>query len=92
MSERRDPKVGDSVVFHDAHGKPQNALITCVWSSYMINIVFVSNDETKQDDYGRQIERRTSVAMLGHSPQMAHGNYCRFDDEEPIPYKDPAAT
>lgn len=98
MSERRQPRVGDSVIYHDPRGNPQNALITCVWGPYMINIVTVADDETKKDDYGRQIERKTSIPMIGYPfgqpnhESLAHDNYCRFPEEEPVPFKAPVQS
>lgn len=38
-----------------------------------INLIIVSDDETKKDSYGRQIERHTSV--VHEVNQLAHGNY-----------------
>lgn len=40
-----------------------------------INLVYVSDDGTKTDPYGRQIERSTSV--VHKSNQSAHGMYWR---------------
>ena len=45
-----------------------------------VNLVFVVDDGDRQDDYGRQIERYTSVS---HSRQQTGGGFCwRFPDEE----------
>lgn len=38
-----------------------------------LNLVFVSDDMAKDDSYGRQIERETSV--VHQSRQPAHGNF-----------------
>ena len=38
-----------------------------------INLVFVSDDESQHDPYGRQIARNTSVPHRNHQP--AHGMY-----------------
>ena len=87
MDEKRTPKVGESVVWHEADGTPLTALVTAVWTPTCINVVVVSCDEAKQDSYGRQIERRTSC---GHkSGSTVHGFYWRFEDEEPNPYIPP---
>lgn len=43
------------------------------------NLVFVTSDGTKQDPYGYQIERETSVCHK--SKQPAPGNYWCFADE-----------
>ena len=80
----RTVSVGQQVVYHDASGNPHNAPVTAVWSPKCINVVFVSSDTTKQDTYGRQIERSTS---LSHKTVMnVHGFYWRFEDEESNPY------
>lgn len=55
-------KVGSVVKYFDEHNAEHNGLVTAVWSQDCINIVHVSNDENKQDQYGRQLERgATSV-------------------------------
>ncbi len=54
-------QIGDSVVFIDAERKEHQALVTAVWSDTCINLVFVSGDENRTDQYGRQLERHTSV-------------------------------
>lgn len=76
-------KVGDQVVYVDKTGARRPALVTAVWGKETypyedgtgptINLVFVSDDATKQDPYGRQIERETSI--VHHSLQTAPGNY-----------------
>lgn len=87
MSEQKQPRVGEIVVYHDPVGKPSNALVTAVWTPTCINIVIVSEDDSKTDTYGRQIERKTS---LQHASVMnVHGNYFRFPDEKPNEYVAP---
>lgn len=54
-------KIGDVVQFTDEHAATRAALITHVWSDDMVNLVTVDPDPAKDDPYGRQIERRTSV-------------------------------
>jgi hypothetical protein len=85
----RKADVGQVVVFHNARGVPHNALVTVAWTETCVNLVFVSGDEAKKDQYGRQIERETSVQHK--SVQGVHGNYWRFPDEEPNPYHEPAS-
>ncbi len=71
--------IGASVVFTDEYGNRYYALLTQIWGSTddmennppSVNLVFVSNDDTKTDPYGRQIDRRTSV--VHESRQSAHG-------------------
>lgn len=86
-AEPRVPKVGDVVVWHDPTGKPHNALVQAVWTPTCINVVVVSSDESKTDQYGRQIEHQTSSTHK--SSQLVHGFYWRFPDEEPNPYVPP---
>lgn len=48
-----------------------------------INVVIVSDDPAKEDSYGRQIERVTSIPH--QTNQSAHGNYWRCtDDDAPL--------
>lgn len=86
----RTPKVGDPVVWVDSQGMPHPALVTAAWSQTCINVVFVSGDETKRDDYGRQIERQTSAVHA--SLQRTHGFYWRWPDEPSNPYTPPASV
>lgn len=55
-------KVGGAVVYTDGHRRDHNALVTAVWGPNCINVVFVCGDSAKEDTYGRQIERETSVS------------------------------
>ena len=83
-TKRKDVHLHDLVIWHDSVGKPHNALVTAVWSQNCINVVFVSDDANKQDNYGRQIERATSC---NYKTQMnVHGFYWRFVEDEPNPY------
>lgn len=54
-------KVGDPVIYTDPMRNDHAAMVTTIWTQDMINVVYVSADENKQDQYGRQIERETSV-------------------------------
>ncbi len=90
--ERKMPAVGDLVIFHDAYGRPFNSLITAVWGPHCINIVRVSNDENRKDDCGRQIERNTSVPMIGAGHSLVYGMYARYPDETPIPVTAPVQS
>lgn len=90
MTDERKVEVGSVVVWHDSTGNPHNAVVTAVWSQVCINLVFVSSDESKQDSYGRQIERATSC---GYKNQFqVHGFYWRWPDDEPNPYKPPQSV
>ena len=93
--EKRFPKVGDCVIFHNQKGESTNALITAVWGSEgqpllpAVNLVTVSPDPDRKDGYGRQIERPSSVCH--GSVNQVHGYYWRYADETPNPYVTPAA-
>jgi len=77
MEERRKLETGDLVIFIDAYRNRRHALVTKVWNSVGnlpgCNLVATSNDETKGDLYGRQIERFTSVV---HGSQQPAGGMC----------------
>ncbi len=121
--EKRRPRVGDSVIFHDSKGKAHNALLKAVWDQYRsvedekgefvtddngnyvtepmfaeddlsdlpcVNLVYVSDDPNRDDSCGRQTEIDTSVGHKGS--QNVHGNYWRFEWEEPNPYRAPSDT
>ncbi len=99
MSERRKPKVGDVIVYHNERGVPHNGLITAVWGDYMVNILHISSNESQKDDYGRQVIRESSVPMIGYpfgqpnaEGSCVHGRYARYPEEAPVEYKEPAAV
>ncbi len=81
----KDIAIGDSVIFTDAVAQEHPALVTAVWgdvnSPYepAINIVFVSPDKDRTDQYGRQLERHTSV--VHKTAQPAHGMFWRRNSE-----------
>lgn len=72
-------KIGDWVLFADQFGKEHPAFVTSVFDNGnpdeyptpSLNVVYVSDDSTKTDQYGRQLERATSVPH--ESNQSAHG-------------------
>ena len=77
-------EIGGVVDFVDAYGKPHLALVTTVFSSghpgdgtekSSLNVVYVSDDESEVDQYGRQIKRSTSV--VNEQFQSAHGMFWR---------------
>ena len=79
-------EIGSAVEFIDAHRKAHPALITKVWGPSVggqpgCNLVFVVDDPSKEDNYGRQIERQTSVVHL--SGQPAKANCWCWPDEVP---------
>ena len=92
--EVRQPHVGDTIIFTDAHGVDRNALVLAVFGEASIaeskhypegkrlimpclNAVWVSGDESKQDPYGRQIER-DHTSIVHACDQRAHGIYWRW--------------
>lgn len=82
MKQRVD--VGSHVIFVDGRGQRRTALVTAVhgenWfegqSAPAINVVFVTDDETRSDAWGRQIERDGSV--VHESNQSAHGQFWKL--------------
>jgi hypothetical protein len=54
-------KIGDVVTYVDENSLVRDALIQCVHNPDYINVVVISNDPSKEDSYGRQIEHATSV-------------------------------
>jgi hypothetical protein len=86
--QTREVHVGDVVIYHNPVAKPFKALVTAVWSAVCLNVVVISDDAAKTDPYGRQIERFTSLSWGGN--MTVHGNYWRFEDEEPNPIAVPA--
>ena len=54
-------QIGDMVVYMDGNGDSHNALVTNLLEGDLVSLIFVSSDETATDEYGRQIERKTSV-------------------------------
>lgn len=77
-----DVKIGDAVVYVDPLGKDRPALVTAVWAGEYgstnppgVNLVFIADDPARDDGYGRQLERATSV--IHKSVQPAHGNFWR---------------
>jgi len=81
-------KVGCAVKYFDRNGVEHDALVTCVHGRSQlindienhpaINIVYVTDDVSKHDVYGNQIERETSI--VHSSSQSAHGFYWTFAD------------
>ena len=84
---KREVHVGDSVVYYDEKGISHNALVTAVWPGDYLNLVMVSDDDTRQDTYGRQIERETSVTHCEDSG--LHGKNWRLPSEPEPTYTPP---
>jgi len=81
-------EVGSQVVYVDAKGIAHRALVTHVWRQMAdaspdnqpgCNLVYVSGDAAKEDPYGRQLERATSVVYKSRQP--AHGFFWAWSDE-----------
>jgi len=80
-------EIGSHILFIDAHGEAHNALATCVFPGFKgsmgeqpgCNVLFVVSEPDKQDPYGRQIKRATSVVHKSWQP--AHGNFWCWPDE-----------
>ena len=96
MSER-EVHVGDVVVFHDPKGQAHNALVIAVFEvnqyveqNPLVNLVYASGDKSRQDSYGRQIERDTSVPHASDSG--VHGYVWRHPDEPAPTYTPPTET
>lgn len=83
-------KLGQSVIYVDPVGNDHPALVTAVWSETCVNLVFVSGDPAREDTYGRQIERETSVTHASVQGQ-AHGRYWRYEGEPKNPVRPPEA-
>lgn len=90
MSEERTPIVGEHVVFCDSSSVDHDALVTVVHGPYCVNLLYVSGNEKEQDQYGRQINRQSSVP-IGRDGYSAHGMYFRYPDQPRIQYREPIA-
>ncbi len=90
MKEQERYKYGAPIVYVDSHGVKHDALVT-TWHGVDyyraqaptmepgVNLAYVSQDTSRTDSYGRQIERQTSVCHK--SVQPAHGNYWLWPEE-----------
>lgn len=79
---KRNPQVGEHVIFVDEQRVERDALVSCVHGDYRsnrdelmpsINIVQMDPNEGAEDSYGRQIVHKTSVPYI--SDQGA-GGFC----------------
>lgn len=75
--------VGSYVEYFDPVGKKFDALITAVWGPECINILFVVEDPTQTDNYGRKIDRSQTSLMHGRL-QQAHSRYWMWPGEERV--------
>lgn len=86
----RMPVVGETVIYHDPHNKPHNALVTAVWGVTCINLLYVSDNPAETDQYGRQLKRVSSNSHK--SLNTAPGNYWRWPEEEANPATTPVGV
>ncbi len=86
--KERSVKNGDHVMVVDQHGVTHDGLITNCWSSGptpdgkagpTINVLFVTGDASKRDQYGDQIERYSSTSHKLNT--TAPGRYWYWPDE-----------
>lgn len=72
--------IGDHVIYVDEYGREHNALVTAIWGidspTKSLNLVYVSDDSAKTDQYGRQI-CRDATSVVHESSQPAHGRKWR---------------
>jgi hypothetical protein len=68
----RELKFGQEVIFIDPYKREHRALITDVHGNTCCNLVFVSDDEKKTDDWGRQLERESSCVHISQNEARAH--------------------
>lgn len=87
----RRPKIGEHVIYCDPKGIDHDALVTADWGR-CVNVVYVLKDETRQDQYGRQIDRNATSVADYDSEVTVHGRYWRYADQEKIAYKPPIAS
>lgn len=90
----RKYEIGQHVKYVDEFRKVHDALITIWWlpsehyqmSDYKLdcepgcNLLYVSDDPKRDDTYGRQIERDSSVVHKSYQPE-AQGRYWCWPDE-----------
>lgn len=72
--------IGQAVLFVDTHRVKRAAIVTHVFRSDSfpghpdgVNVVYVSDDAAREDNYGRQIERATSVPHMSTQPARGYG-------------------
>ena len=70
MEGKKNPVKGDVVMYVDRVGRKQPALVTNVFDYATangpapfptVNLALISQDEAREDSYGRQLERETSI-------------------------------
>ena len=68
--------IGRACTYVDPVGKKHAAIITNVFGSDCVNLVYVLEDEKQTDDYGRKTARVTS--LMSRDVQQAHGQFWFF--------------
>ena len=88
-------KAGDAVKFIDENRREHDALVTAVWENMThgvvppgCNLLYVSSNDEQRDQYGRQIERRSSVAHKDGNG--APGWVWYWPDEDPPVFRNPS--
>ena len=76
-------EIGDHVIYVDSVGTTHSALVQAIWGdpegTPAINVIIISGDSKKTDQYGRQTEHFTSVVYK--EQQQAHGFYWERSSE-----------
>lgn len=67
------PVIGQAVKVVDELGVKHDGLVTAVHGPECINALYLSSDPAKHDQYGRQVERLSSLQK--QSQYTAHGRY-----------------
>lgn len=79
MKNPEIPQVGDVIEYVDEVSVPHDALVTIYFGGEReggaLNCVYLSSDSSKNDPYGRQVERASSVSR--ESEHTAHGRFWR---------------
>lgn len=75
----KQPEIGDAIVFRDPKGEEHDALVQFVHNPSLLNLVFISSDPARGDNYGRQVEHATSVGLWQMT--SANGFYWRYRDQ-----------
>lgn len=76
--ETRTPKKGQHVKVVDEFGNLHDGLVTNCWNM-TTNVVYVTDNDAKTDQYGNQVEHQTSC--MHKRDTSAPGRYWYFPDE-----------
>jgi hypothetical protein len=82
--------LGKPVIFTDPKGNDHDALTTAVWGDTCCNLVYVLDDPSSRDNYGRQTKHETSVTHA--SVNKVHGNCYRLVGQPKPEYRAPASV